>query len=192
MIELLTAPTPPGTNLASLQFGPSPESSHQAQQLLTPLAPGQQLPIVIFMAYAHQDERLREKVEQQLTILRLQGLNITWYDSEITAGMEWENTNEDHLARADVILLLISSNFLASQYCYGIQVKQAVERHNEKKAHIIPIILHRCVWDRTPFAKIQPLPKGGKPISKWSNPHDALADIALGIRKAVEYLQNKL
>lgn len=148
--------------------------------------------IQIFFSYAHEDENLRDKLEQQLIILKHQGLKIGWYDSEITAGKEWENEEKNYLNTAHIILLLVSSSFLASPYCYGIQMKRAVERHNRGEACVIPIILRPCIWKGTPFAKLQPLPKGSKAITKWSNQDEAFVNVAEGIQKAVIDLRSKL
>jgi len=93
-----------------------------------------------------------------------------------------------HLERADIILLLISADFIASDYCYSIEMMRALERHDAGEARVIPIILRPTYWQETPFSKLQVLPTEGKPVMKWRDRDDAFLDIAEGIRKAIEEL----
>ncbi len=152
---------------------------------------GAKLPkvIKIFYCYAHEDKALRNELERHLGVLKRLGHITGWDDCEIQAGREWEREIETHLNTAHIILLLISSDFLASNYCYGIEMRRALERHAIGEAHVIPIILRPVDWKGTPFEKLQVLPINGRPVTKWTNRDDAFTDIAKGIRKAVEELQ---
>jgi hypothetical protein len=115
----------------------------------------------------------------------------TWHDRKIGAGTEWENEISTYLNMAQIILLLVSPSFLASEYCNGNEVKRALERHENGTARVIPIILRPLYWAGTPFSKLQALPTGAKPITKWHNVDDAFADVVQGIHKAVEELRSK-
>src|SRR6266700_84229 len=92
---------------------------------------------------------------------------------------------EKHLETASVILLLVSSDFLASDYCYDFEMQRALERHARDEAKVIPIILRPCEWHKAPFAALQALPRDGKPVTAWSNIDSAFLDIAQGIRRAI-------
>ena len=144
--------------------------------------------IEIFLCYAREDEALRQGLEKHLRVLRRQGIINLWHDRSISAGTEWEREIDNHLNTARIILLLISPDFLDSDYCYSIEMKRAMERHERGEACVIPIILRPVYWHKTPFGKLQALPTDGKPIvsSKWFTQDEALFDAAEGIRTAVE------
>lgn len=150
--------------------------------------------ISIFYSYAHEDERLRKKLDKHLVLLQRQGLISTWYDRKITAGTEWANEISTHLNNAQIILLLVSSSFLASDYCYSNEMAQALERHNAGTARVIPIILRPVDWQGAPFRQIQALPTDARPITgrEWRNQDEAFADVAQGIRKVIEQLKEKI
>jgi len=153
--------------------------------------PPQQVAIIalsIFFSYAHKDEVLRDELEKQLSILRWQGLITEWYDRDIQAGTEWEHEINIHLNTAHIILLLISPDFLASPYCYSIEMTRALERHNAGEACVIPIILRPVDWEGAPFSKLQMLPTDAKPVTRWSDRDAALLNVIKGIRKAVQDL----
>ncbi len=125
-----------------------------------------------------------------LTILKNEGLISGWKDADITAGAEWDDEIKKHLNAAKIILLLISEDFLASKYCYDIEMKRAMERHERGEARVIPIILHEVDWSRAPFGKLKALPKDGKAVSSWRNRAQAFKNVALGIRNAIEELRS--
>ena len=145
-------------------------------------------PIKLFFSYSHKDEDLRDELAKHLSILKRQGVLEAWHDRNIDAGAEWANKIDEHMNEAQIILLLISSDFMASDYCYDIEMKRAMERHDAKEAVVIPVILRSCVWQGAPFGKLQGLPKDMKPVDAWPNRDQAFTDIAQGIRKVVEKL----
>ena len=148
--------------------------------------------VEIFYSYAHEDERLRKQLETHLSLLKQEGLITGWYDREIRAGVEWAHEIEAHLTSAHIILLLVSPDFMASDYCYSIEMKRALERHDAKEARIIPIILRPTDWKRAPFSKLQVLPSNSRPISRWSDRDEAFLNVAQDIRKAVDELNAQL
>lgn len=146
-------------------------------------------PVEIFYSYSHKDEKLRDMLEKHLSMLKNEGVIAAWHDRKIGGGQEWAGEIDEHLNSARIILLLISSDFLASKYCYDIEVKRAMERHEAGEARVIPIILRPVDWSGAPFGKLQGFPKDAKPVTKWTNRDDAFRDIALGIRATVEELR---
>lgn len=144
--------------------------------------------IEVFFSYSHKDEILREELEKQLSLLKWQGLITGWYDRRIAAGQEWAEEIDAHLNTAQVVLLLVSPDFMASKYCYDIEVKRAIARHETGEAVVIPIIFRPVDWHTAPFGKLQALPKDGKPVTSWINPDEAFLDIARGIRNVIEDL----
>jgi hypothetical protein len=147
--------------------------------------PASAQPVSIFYAYSHKDEALKERLDAHLAILRRQGFISTWHDRKIGPGQEWAQEIYEQLDSADLILILISANFIASDYCYDREMKRALERHTARKARVIPIILKPVLWRIAQFARLQALPRDGKPIVLWRNQEEALADVAEGIRRAI-------
>jgi WD40 repeat protein len=145
--------------------------------------------VEIFFCYAREDEDLRKGLEKQLRALKRQGLIDLWHDREIAPGLEWESEIDKHLNTAQVILLLISPDFMDSDYCYGVEMKRAMERHEQGDARVIPIILRPVYWQGAPFGKLQALPTGAKPVKSWSDLDEAFFNIAEGIRIVVEELK---
>ena len=124
--------------------------------------------------YAHADERLRKQLETHLSLLRQQGIIATWHDRQIVPGTDWTGEIDMHLATAGIILLLISPDFIASDYCYGVELQRAMQRHDAGEAKVIPILLRPVAdWDTAPFARLAVLPTNRKPITKWRNRDDA-------------------
>jgi len=150
--------------------------------------PSRVTPLEIFFCYASRDQRLRNQLETHLSNLKRQNLIAGWHDRKIAPGMEWKGQLDEHLESARIILLLVSADFLASDYCFEVEMRRALERHNAGDARVIPIILRPCDWLTAPFGKLQALPTDLKPITKWSNRDNAFQDVAAGIRKVVEEL----
>jgi O-acetyl-ADP-ribose deacetylase (regulator of RNase III) len=142
----------------------------------------------VFLSYAHEDEELRIELGKHLRALEHGGLIRTWHDRMINPGTEWKNTIDKRLERSGLVLLLISADFLDSKYCYEVEMKRALERHEYRESLVIPIILRPVVWANSPFAKLQVLPKDGRPVTEWSNQDAAFVNITEGIRVAVEDL----
>lgn len=142
----------------------------------------------LFFSYSHQDERLRDLLEVHLAGLKRQGVISTWHDRRISAGTELGNAIDQNLNEADVILLLISPDFINSDYCYEREMLRAMERHDRLEARVIPIILRPCDWHGLPFGKLLAAPKDGKPVTKWADQDDAFLDIVTAIKDALREL----
>jgi hypothetical protein len=145
--------------------------------------------IDVFISYAHEDRELREELAKHLSSLRNVGIINDWFDGDIGVGTEWEKQLLDHLNRAQIILLLVSADFIASKFCYNIEMPQALARHKENRARVIPIILRSTSWEETPFARLEVLPTGGKAITLWPTHDEAFVDVVSGIKRAIRDLQ---
>lgn len=148
-------------------------------------------PLSVFISYSHRDEEFKDELVVHLANLKRQGKIRAWQDRDIEAGAEWDAEIQQQLEAAEVILLLITPRFLASDYCFDLEMQRAVQRHNEGTARVIPIIVKPCDWQGTPFSKLQVVPKDAKPITKWDDQDDAFLNVVQGIRRAVESLQAK-
>jgi tetratricopeptide (TPR) repeat protein len=155
-------------------------------KMLHPITQEDAMAYEVFISYSHQDQALRQKLDNHLANLKRQNIITSWYDGAIISGTEWQPQIMEHLNNAQIILLLISDYFMASDFCYSIEMTQAIARHNANQARIIPIILRPVDWKGAPFEKIQALPTGGKPVTNWPNQDDAFVDIVRGIRKAID------
>ncbi|MDF5711695.1 MAG: TIR domain-containing protein [Nostoc sp. S4] len=146
----------------------------------------------VFFCYSRKDEPLRDELVSHLAGL-INSRSITiWYDRLIEPGSNWQNEIEDQLKTADIVLLLVSADFLASNYCYNIEMLIALDRHNRGEVCVIPVILRRCDWKHEPLSNLQALPKNGKPvICQDCLKDDSLTDVAQGIRRVVQGLRNK-
>jgi hypothetical protein len=143
-------------------------------------------PAKLFLSYSHDDEALLKELEKHLTLMRRQGVVAPWSDREINAGAELDPAIRQALEEADIILLLVSSSFLASDYCYSIEMKRALERHDEGSATVVPIILRPCEWLRSEIKRLKALPLDGKAVTTWSNRDEAFAEIARELRLTME------
>ncbi|HEV2365727.1 MAG TPA: toll/interleukin-1 receptor domain-containing protein [Caulobacteraceae bacterium] len=140
----------------------------------------------VFFSYAHADEPLRNALEVHLAALKRQGLIETLHDRRIVAGAPVDDSIDAYLESADVILCLVSPEFIDSEYCYSREMKRALERHHAGDAVVVPVILRYCEWQKTPLGELRATPRDGKPVKAWSDQDEALNDVAKDIRRAVE------
>ena len=150
------------------------------------------MPFKIFFCYAHEDEPLLKKLKSHLRPLQRAGLIDVWHDRDISAGTDWEQQIKDHLNTAQIILLLVSPDFMDSDYCYGIEMQRALERDKRREARVIPIIIRPVDFEGTPFSKLQALPTDAKAVmsSSWQYQDEAFVNVTKGIRKVVEELMD--
>jgi len=183
----LHSPSVPGSGTSTAQDG-DPGNIDSAAGTSSPTSATAKItvPIRLFYSYSHKDETLRDELEEALTLLERQGLISEWHDRKIGAGEEWKGAIDQNLEEAQVILLLVSSSFLASDYCWDVETKRAIERHDQGVAKVIPVILRPCDWHGAPFGQLQALPKDAKAVTTWTNKDEAWTDVAVGIRRAVE------
>ncbi len=141
--------------------------------------------LFVFVSYCHKDEQLREEFEVHLKLLERDNLIQAWHFREITAGEEWQKVTDKQLERAHIILLLISPDFLASEFCQA-EMKRALQRQKESGVKVIPIILRDVRWKHKAIGKLEALPTGGTPVVKWQDRDTAWRDVEAGIAKVAE------
>jgi WD40 repeat protein len=148
------------------------------------------MPISIFICYARRDEALLNELKTHLKPLQRDGLINLWYDHDISAGTEWEPQIMRHLNAAQIVLLLVSPDFMNSDYCYGIEMNRALKRHERGEARVIPIILRPVYWHGKLLGKLQALPTDGKPVTSsfWQDRDAAFYDITQGLCQVVKQL----
>ena len=109
-----------------------------------------QISVKVFISYAHADQELRKKLEDHLSPLKYSGKITIWQDQEIPAGANWEDQINTHLNEADLILLLVSSSFIASKYCWNKEVQTALQRHKAGTGAGYPYYSQACILARYP------------------------------------------
>lgn len=144
--------------------------------------------LTLFYCYAREDKLLREELDVHLSGLKRQYNIKSWSDREIQAGKDWEKEIDTHLDSADLVFLLVSPNFMASDYCYGIETRRALDKHDRGESRVIPIILRPVDWQDAPFNRLQVLPTNALPITRWEDRDDAFEDVVKGIRLVVKEL----
>ena len=143
-------------------------------------------PILLFHSYAREDVSLYEELERHLRHLcRFLGV-VVWHAGLAPPGANVARETSKRLDEANIIVVLVTANYLSSDLLYFGELSRAMERHDSDDARVIPIIVRHCDWDIAPFAKLKPLPTGGKPVSAWSDRDEAWTDVAKGIRQAIE------
>jgi len=147
--------------------------------------------VKVFFSYSHKDEELRNELEEHLALLKRQGIIASWHDRRISAGNDFGEDISENLESANLILLLISASFLASDYCYEKEMRRALEKHDEGSAVVVPVILHPCDWHSSPFGKLRATPTDGKAVSMHANQHQALSVVARDVREVAERLQSE-
>lgn len=153
---------------------------------------GESKPVTLFYSYSHRDEDLRNALDDHLAVLRWNGLVAEWHDRQIGAGEEWADAIDRNLTSADIVLLLVSASFIASKYCWGEEMTKALARHERGEARVIPVILRPCRWQSTPFAKLQAVPKDGKPVTSWTDRDEAFDNVVAAIERVVEELNDQV
>ncbi len=154
-------------------------------------------PVTLFYSYAHEDEPLRDELQDHLMILERRGVVRSWHDRAIVPGHDWSQEIDEHLRTADVVLLLISKDFIASDYIMGAELHLAMERQRKGDAVVIPILLRQVDLQPEdaadmPFVNLlkpQGLPKDLKPVTSWLNRDEAWTNVASGLRATVNEIR---
>lgn len=139
-----------------------------------------------FISYSHADDSLRAEFNKHLALLRRQGLLDVWTDHRIPPGGEFDQHISAELEAADIVVLLVSPDFMNSDYCVGIEMKRAMERHSAATATVVPVILRPVDWQSAPFGILKVLPRDGKPVVKWPTLDDAFLDVVQALRQLLE------
>jgi internalin A len=145
----------------------------------------------LFISYAHKDETLRAELDAHLKLFQRTGLIDKWDDRLIKPGEQWKGSIDQNLESADIILLLVSADFLNSDFCWNQEMERALERHTAGEAVVIPVIIRDCAWQAAKFAKLQALPKEGKAVTLWPDRDSGWRNVAEGIKQAADEIQKK-
>jgi hypothetical protein len=146
----------------------------------------------VFVSYSHADKELKDRLVKHLRPLEHENLIEVWVDQQISAGDDWDKEISKKLGEADIVLTLISVDFVNSKYCYDVELEKALEREVSGDAKVIPVVLRSCLWTRSPLGRLKALPTDGKAVTTWEDTDEALTIVANGIRdSAVLLLENQ-
>lgn len=140
------------------------------------------MPVRVFFSYCQKDEALFQELAVHLDVLQSNGTIAAWHSRKVAPGEERRATIDRELEAADLVLLLVSADFLASEYRDGAEVRRALERQEVDAAQVVPVVLRPCLWEEAKFGKLEPLPRGGRPITRWEDRDEAWLDVARGVR----------
>ena len=148
-------------------------------------------PIEILFSYTHTDEKLRDQLENHLAALKRKKRIICWHDRCIRAGLAWKLQINKHLDTADIIVFLISPDFLNSDYCNNVEVKHALQRSERGEVCIVPVILRRSDWKEEALAEFQALPRDARPVVEWPDIDVALYNVAKGLKAIIVEMEQE-
>ncbi|MBU9849713.1 toll/interleukin-1 receptor domain-containing protein [Rahnella aceris] len=143
----------------------------------------------LVFSYSHADEALRNELEKHLSPLKRAGKITTWHDRRIVPGQEFERQIDQYFSEADIILLLISSDFIASDYCYEVEMTNALARHKRGEAVVIPVILRECAWHQLEFGSIMAATIDGKPITKFASHDEGYVQVVDAVSRAIAAME---
>ncbi len=152
---------------------------------------GERALLSLAISYAHEDEQRVDCLKKHLSSFRRQGLIDLWYDRYIDAGSDFKSEIGKNFNSADIVLLMISSDFIHSDFCYEIEMENALGRSEKGDAIVIPVILRPCNWEELPFGKLMAVPKDGIAISTFENSDEAYLEVVLAVKDAANKLLQK-
>jgi TIR domain/Putative peptidoglycan binding domain len=141
-------------------------------------------PLKLFLSYAHEDRDILEGLRKHLAPLRYEQVVADWFDREITPGEDWDREILTRLESADLVIVIVSADFVASEYAFGTELTRALELHDHGRLRVIPVIGRNCRWQNLPFARLQALPEGALAISGWPDRDDAYVSVVVGVERA--------
>jgi TIR domain len=141
----------------------------------------------VFYSYSHKDSDPRDLLRTFLAPLKHSGKIEQWDDREIKPGLNWQTEINKRIETADLIVFLISPDFLNSEYCLGVEVEKALERLKTGAVTVVPILMRECLWEESIFSELQMIPRGGKAIFSrfWQSTDEAFKNVAKEIRDVV-------
>lgn len=173
--------------------GMLPPVGDTLQTPLTPSLPPEipSRPYDIFLSYSHADEPLMTLVREHLVLYDRMGKIRKWWDRKLLPGTPLDGSITSYLSSSDIILLFVSASFLASDYCYEVEMQQALRQHADGRSVVVPVILRHCRWQDAPFGHLLALPTDGRPLTAWPDRDEAAKNIADGVMRVVSDLQRR-
>lgn len=145
-----------------------------------------------FISYSHKDQNYLERLKIHLAQMRREGLISDWTDQEIHVGSSLDDVIGTALSSSELFLALLSPDYIASNYCYNKEFKEAQKMQDEGKLIIVPVIIEPCEWQKTPFGNLKAIPKDGKAVSDWTNPNNAFLNVIDELRRLTTFSKSSV
>jgi hypothetical protein len=146
-------------------------------------------PTRAFISYSHRDDEFRHQLLAHLAPLRQSGSMVEWHDRKLEPGDDWNASIDERLGAASLFLLLVSADFLASDYCQTVELKRALQRQRRGEVRVIPVIVRACDWRQTELGKLQALPARGRAIASSAHPDEAWTEVVQGVSRILEAMR---
>lgn len=145
-------------------------------------------PVKLYISYAPEDERLKKQLLKHLSLLVRKGIIESWDERQIRAGDKRDEETLKHLDEADIILCLLSANFMHSNFCYTVEMERALERQKLEEVQVVPIILRAVDWKGSPLGDLQVIPRDydNRPIANRSNKDEVFKVVVQEIQRIIE------
>ena len=145
----------------------------------------------LFVSYSHVDEEIKASFIKHIQPLSRMNLISEWHDAKIEPGDKWSEKIIEQINGADIVIFLVSIDFINSKYCYDIEMETALKRNDNLECVVIPVLMRKCLWQHTPLGALQALPKDAKPVASWPDMDEAFVNVVEGIKLVAEGLQKK-
>ena len=181
---------------STLLDGVDTEAQARSRASVERLGPSQSKPpgvevVRLFVSYAREDEGMKDEFKAHVALLQAQQVITAWDDRMIPSGDEWDKEIHEELERADIFVLLVSASFLASKYCFEVELPTVMRRHEAGQARVLPVIVRDCLWRSAPFAKLNTLPTDAKAVERWGRPNSAWTVVAEAVVEAAKWVRNE-
>ena len=152
---------------------------------------GQQQPVRVFISYSHKDEKYKDDLINHLAGLKRNGIISDWTDRQILGGEKWDEVIKKNLEDSGIIIFLVSSAFMNSDYINEVEIKRAIEKHQKGEAVIVPVIIKYCDFSSLPLNEFQALPKNVRPIEDWSPRNKGWLDVTNQLKVVIKNFKHK-
>lgn len=140
-------------------------------------------PVKVFISYAHKDEQYKEELTKRLKPYESRNIIEAWDDRKMLPGQDWHTEINNRLQWANVILYLVSPDFMASDYINDVELAKAMERHHTGEQRLVPIIIRPSDLSILDISKFQAVPKNAKPVTTFNNQDEAWLDVITALSK---------
>lgn len=142
-------------------------------------------PFAVFYSYAREDAKLLDEFSSHLASMKRENWIEEWFDGDILPGHSWSEHIKDRLRRADIIVFLVSADFIRSEYCWMTELQFALRARKQGVVEVVPVIIRPVDWRRTPLGELHALPSEAKPVTEWVLRDTAWTNVAEGMRRLV-------
>ena len=167
----------------------------KARKPKSPAAPtgvsGGKPDVGIFVSYSHLDTPAMERLRTHLAALMRDGVSV-WFDGDLDAGDQLSTGIARALRQADIFVALLSPDYLASNYCWNIEYRRAMNRRARGSMRVVAAVVRPCDWKSTRAAGFKLLPRDGRPVTRWRSADEAFLNIAEGIKGVVRTVRKDM